>query len=208
MLRNFNFAAGLSALRAHLPVLGRGAARDSKTLLRVALGLLLVANLAAAILIFHPMGGSPQDMDEQLRSLRTQLQQRQSGLTTLRRVAAKVGKGRDEGAAFMDRYFLAERVASSAILAELNSVARESKMKVKEHTFSVEPIEGSNDLNILTINGNYEGSYGNLMEFVNLLDRSKQLIIIESLQAQPQQTAGILNLNIRLETFVREARTR
>jgi hypothetical protein len=37
-----------------------------------------------------------------------------------------------------------------------------------------------------------------------MLDKSPRFLIIESMQAQPQSNGG-LNVNIRLDTFIREA---
>ena len=200
MPKSFNFQA-LRARMPHVSVMW-----DPKLLIRAALAVLVAANLVAAILVFKPLGGSPEDMEQQVRALEAQIRQREAGLKTMRTVASKVEKGRADGNAFLGDYFLGERVAYSSVLTEINRIAKESKIKVKEHTFASEPIEGSADLNIMAINGNYEGTYADLMQFVNLLDRSKQLIIIESLQAQPQQTAGTLSIVMKLNTFVREAK--
>ena len=69
-------------------------------------------------------------------------------------------------------------------------------------TYNVDTLEQ------LTISASFEGSYANLTKFVNLLDRSQRFLIIESLQAQPQPS-GILGVNVRLDTFIRqEARSK
>ena len=200
MPRNFD----LRALAARIPA--PAFARDTRSLLRGVIGALLALNLIAAFFIVRPPGGSPQDLEQQLRSLQSQIQQKRTSLGAIRTVSSKVEKGREEGNKFMKDYFLSERVASMTILSELNTAAKESKIKVKEHTFATEPIEGSADLSMMTINGNYEAAFADLLEFVNRLDRSKQLIIIESLAAQPQATGGMLNINVKLNTFVREAK--
>jgi hypothetical protein len=181
--------------------------RDPKSVARIALGILLAANLIAAFFVFRPWGGSPEDLNQQLRALQAQVQQRRASLNLIRTVSSKVDKGRAEGTNFMQSYFLVERVASMNVLSELNTIAKDSKMKVKEHTFAFEPIEGSADLSMMTINGNYEGAFKDLLEFVNRLDRSKQLLIIDSLGAQPQATGGTLIVNMKLNAFVREAKS-
>ena len=43
-----------------------------------------------------------------------------------------------------------------------------------------------------------------LVHFINLLDKSDRLLIIESLNATPQQTGGRLNVMLKLDTFVQE----
>ena len=57
----------------------------------------------------------------------------------------------------------------------------------------------------MAITGAYEGTYSDLLHFVNEIDRTKRLLIIENLAAQPQQgTGGLLNISIRFDTFVKE----
>ncbi len=55
----------------------------------------------------------------------------------------------------------------------------------------------------MVITGNYEGTYADLVQFVNLLDRSSRFITIESLQATPQQAQGTLAVIVKLSIFVR-----
>ncbi len=199
MVRNFS----LAALRARLGWKGR---RDWKSVVRLTLGVLVALNVAAAILVYRPIGGSAEDLDRQLTSLRREIQQKEAAVARMKIVASKIEKGRQESDGFFNSYFLNERAAYLTVLEELNRIAKETKIKVKEHTFVSEPIEGSADLSMLTINGNIEGSYADLIEFVNRLDRTPHLIILESLQAQPLPAAGVLNVQVKLNAFVREAR--
>lgn len=203
MARRFN----IQALRLRLTGGGRGSQARWKTAVHAVLGGLLLLNVVAAVLVFRPLGGSPEELNVQLRLLTNQVNQRKATLARLRTVASKVEKSRAEGNAFLNGFFLSERSAYLTVLEELNRIVKDTKIKLKEHTFTSEPIEGSADLSMLTISGNLEGTYTDLLEFVNRLDRSKYLIILESLQAQPQQAAGMLNVNVKLNTFVREARS-
>lgn len=202
MPRNFN----IGALRTKLPRLKPRLGRYPNVVVRVVLGVLLAANLIAAAIVIKPWGGTPEDLERQLRALQTQVQQKRTAVATLRTVSSKVEKGRTEGDAFLKNYFLEERVTSSVLLSELTNAAKASKMKLKEHTFATEPIEGSADLSMLSINGNWEGTFADLMELIQQVDRSKRLMVMESLTAQPQQTGGILNVNLKLDLFLREAK--
>ncbi len=121
----------------------------------------------------------------------------------LQNLVNKVEKARAEGDLFMKDYFLSERSAYSTLVAELTEVAGKAKIKIKDHSFTEEPIEGAEHLKMLSISANYEGTYADLVEFVNMLDRSPRFLIIENLTATPQQSGGALNINIRLDTFMR-----
>jgi len=68
----------------------------------------------------------------------------------------------------------------------------------------VEAIEGSDTLRMMTVTAGLDGSYDNLVKFLNLLDKSSKFVIIESLGAAPQQTGNLLSITIKLDAFVRE----
>lgn len=172
--------------------------------MRTAVLVLLVLNLVAAYFVWSPPGGSPEQLEQQMIDLRAQVLQKRHVLERTRQNVGKVQTGRSDGDSFLDNYFLAERTAYSTILGELGAAAGQAKIRTKEHSFVMEPIEGSEDLAMMIITGNYEGTYADLMEFINRLDRSSRLLIVESLNATPQQGgAGVLNVNMKLDAFVR-----
>ena len=71
--------------------------------------------------------------------------------------------------------------------------------------YNEEEVEGSSELAMLSITAGYEGTYADLLHFLHELDRANRLVIIESLAASPQQGSGVLNITLRLNTFIREA---
>jgi len=178
--------------------------KDTIGIAKAALAVLLLMNLVALYFVIYTPGGSPTELDEQAASLRTQVFQRIATLKQTRVTAQKIERGRVEGDQFMGGYFMTARTASSSIVDELSKAAKEAKITAKEHSLSTEEIEGSANLRMMTITGSYEGTYADLIEFVNRLDRSPRLLIIESLNATPQQGKGTLNISVKLETFVRE----
>lgn len=179
--------------------------RSAAAVAQLALVTLLVMNLVAAWFVWRPIGGSPEELDQQMVDLRAQVIQRRVLLERTRQNVSKVEVGRTEGDSFMEHNFLGERTAYSSILGELVAAARDSKITPKEHAFAIEPIEGSENLGMMSITGNYEGTYADLLNFINRLDRSPSLLIIESLNATPQQgQSGHLNVNMKLDAFVRQ----
>jgi type IV pilus assembly protein PilO len=56
----------------------------------------------------------------------------------------------------------------------------------------------------MSITSGFEGTYANLTKFVNLLDKSPRFLIVETLQAAPQQGSNMLNISVKLDTFVRQ----
>lgn len=180
------------------------AVRNPKLAGRAIVGVLLLANVAALWQVAWPWGGSAEDLDKQLTALRSEVRQRQAELEHTHQIAGRVQIGRTEGDKFMDKYFLGRRVASSELVSELIDAAKESGIKPRDHSFAFDPVEGSDTLSMMTITGSYEGSYADLIRFVNRLDRSDRLLIIESLSAAPQQGSNVLNVSVKLEAFVHE----
>jgi len=173
---------------------------------RLILGVLLAANLGAALFLFHPWAESPEEMEARLGRLRSQIRQKEQTVERLERLADKSRKAREEGDAFMAKYFLDRRTASSTIVSELRDTAAKAGIRQQEQSFSFEPIEGSDGLYMMTISGNYEGRYEDLVKFLNLLDRSPRFLILDTLTASPERAAGTLNVNFKMHAFVMEGK--
>jgi len=114
----------------------------------------------------------------------------------------KVEGARDDGDRFMRQYFLNRHTAASAILAAIRGAASDAGLKPSTLNFQEEPIEGSANLAMATISGNYEGNYTNLVRFLNAVDRSPRFLILDTLTAAPERNAGTLNVNLRIHAFV------
>lgn len=177
---------------------------NPRSAIRLGLGVLLAANLAAGYFMLRPIGGSAQELSEQALEMHSQIRQQQGVLERTRVLASKIESGRGQGDHFMSSYFLPRRPAYSSIVAELNDLASQAKITPRDSAWALEPVEGSDTLDMLQISANFEGTYPDLIHFINLLDKSDRLLIIESLNATPQQSGGRLNVMLKLDSFVQE----
>ncbi len=182
----------------------RVALRDPRVLVRALLGALLVANLGAAVMAFKPFGGSADDLRRERGELQARLAQLQTHLAQTRKLASKVQSARAEGDNFLGRYVTDRRTMSSTIFEEMDRTAQQAGIKPRDRNVELSPIEGSDTLEMMSITAGYEGPYESLEKFVNLLDRSPRFLIIESLVAAPQQGGQMLNVTLKLDTFVKE----
>ncbi len=177
---------------------------NPRAIIRLGLGVLIAANLVAGYFVIRPIGGSPADLRQQEQEMRTQIHQQQGILDRTKTLAGKIEVGRGEGDKFMSKYFLPRRTAYSTIMSDLNDLASQSKVTAKESSNSIDEVEGSDTLQRMQVTANFEGTFENLIHFVNLLDKSTRLMIIESLNATPQQDGKRLNVMLKLDTFIRE----
>ncbi|HUE22762.1 MAG TPA: hypothetical protein VMQ86_13845 [Bryobacteraceae bacterium] len=180
--------------------------KDPRILVRAALGVLVVANIAAALMAFKPWGGSAEDLARQQIDLQQQLTAMQGRLEKSKALVSKAERARQDGDAFLAEYTTDRRITFSTILAELDRVTREAGISARPVNYELTPVEGSDTLYQMSISAAYEGNYTSLLKFVNLLDKSPRFLIIESMTAAPQQSnvADLLNVVIKLDNFVRD----
>ena len=160
--------------------------RGAAQIARIITGVLLVANLFAACLVLYPPGGSQEALEEDLVRLQRQVKQAKARMEETRQHALAVQKGRTDADQFLTQYFIPRRVAPTMLLTELRDITKRAGIQDRGNAFSIDLIEGSDTLGMLTITANFEGTYRNLLNFVREIDRSPSLLIIESLNAAPQ----------------------
>ncbi len=197
MLKNFNWAEWKSSISS----------RGASFWVRTSLAVLLLANLIMAYFVYYPVGGTSEEMAEKRQSLVTQLRSKHAGFDRSKLISTKVEKGQTDGDQFLGNYFLDRRTTYSTVVGELALMAKNSGIRAKEQAMNEEPIEGSESLSMLTITGNYEGTYPDLLKFVNQIDRYPRLLIIEQMTASPQAQTGLLSVSIKLNTFIQESGT-
>lgn len=179
--------------------------REPKFLVRAGLGLLLFANLVAATFAFHLFGDSPADLDTQLANARAGFRNAQQRLKQSQSLIGNMTTSRQQGDKFVETYMTKRRKFVSTTDSEINKLAETAGMKVGDLNYSVpDLIEGSGDLEMVTITGNFEGGYAQLVKFVNMLDRSPRFLLIDGLQVAPQPKGDVLNATVTLNTFVKD----
>ena len=192
MSRNFKSLGkwlGESGLRRHI---------------KIALGALALFDLVFYLFAIGPLSESEREKRLLVESLRRQSSEQAGRVEKLAAIVNKVETARTQGDELMEEIMLPRRTAFSAIVSEIDQASREAKVELRERGFNVEAIEGSNTLSMMTVTAGLDGSYDNLVKFLNLLDKSSKFLIIESLGAAPQQTGNLLSITIKLDAFVRE----
>lgn len=178
----------------------KGAVRTA----RIVMGVLVVLNLVAGWLVYSPPGGSAESLEQALSQLQGQVKQAKARADETKQHAAAVEKGRGDAEVFLGKYFTPRRSASTALLTELNDIAKRAGIQDRGNSFSADLIEGSERLGMVTITANFEGTYRSLLNFVREIDRSESLLIIESLNAAPQQGSNNLMVAMKMESFIQE----
>ena len=177
--------------------------KDPRVAVRIVLGVLVVANLVAALIVFRPWGGSAEDLNRQQFQLRQQLTAAEKHLGQSKMIVEKVERARKEGDQFLTKYITERRTTMSQIKEELNRIAQEAGVTPKGDSINLDPVEGSDTLWQMTVSEVYEAPYPNLAKLINMLDKSPRFLIISNMVATPKTTGNLLTVTLRLDTFVR-----
>src|SRR5579884_2339251 len=100
--------------------------KDPRVVMRAVIGVLLAANMDAAVIAFKPFGGSAEDLRRQQAQLSSQLAALQNHLNHSRELVEKIQRARTEEDKFVSQYFTDTSTTGAMILTELNQAAKEA----------------------------------------------------------------------------------
>lgn len=163
-----------------------------------------ILNLVGIYLLIAPPGGTQSELEAQSQQLRQDILAARDRSTRLKKVSGQVQTGSSEATAFEAKYILPRRTAYERLITELQRITKVSGMEARDAVYTEEPIEGTADLTMLSSSANYEGSYQDLRKFLLQLDHSPVLVMLENLQASPEQKGNRISASMRFQTIVRE----
>ncbi len=181
----------------------KGVHRGMRFWLQVVLAVLAISNAVALFLYLDPPGGSRAELMSQSQRLQTSINAAKAQAQRLRKVSTQVELGGQQATEFQSRYILPKRLAYESIIAEIQRMAQVSNLTERDGQWTEEPIEGTADLSLLTNAVNFEGSYESLMRFLYEVDRSPQMLMLDTLTATPQK-GGQITAQVRFQAVIRE----
>ena len=175
---------------------------------------LLVADVAAIAVLLSPAGRSRQAREREYGEVRAQLIEKRKEAMPARDMDKKLEIARQEISAFYDQRLPAHY---SEISQSLNKISEDTHVQVVSVKYDPKPAEIPGLILVqigITVNGNY----ANQMEFMNALERSKLLYVVNGVgfggvqtSTQGGQHAGsqvnrnpdALNVQVTLGTYMR-----
>ncbi len=184
--------------------ISRKIAANPQVYLKALAGVLAALNAVALFFYLAPPGGTREELSEQIAQVRRQIVATRGQTTRMRTTAGKVEAGGGQAESFEGQYFLPKRLAYVSVVGEIQRLAKVSGLDERDGVFTEEPIEGTADLSLLSASANFQGSYANLMRFLNETDHSPMLLMLDALTAAPQSKSGEINASMRFQAIVRE----
>ncbi len=161
-------------------------------------------NLIALYFYLSPPGGTREELELDSAQVQNEIRAAQIQSGKSRGLAAHMETASEQAAAFSAKYFLPRRTAYVTIFDEIQRMAKASGIQEKDAGWSEDPIEGTDDLTLLNITANYEGTNANLMKFLAEADHSPMLLVLDTLTASPQQKNNTIDASLRFQAIVRE----
>lgn len=172
--------------------------RDTRRKVQIAIGAMLIVDLAAAALLFSPWVGSQRSRGEQMQSLWRTLQVKTREVEPLRGLDKKVVVAQGQIDDFYKNRFPNE---DSAIADSLGKLAAANGVKIDGVKYKIED-SGPVGLRQVTISADFAGDYLHLVRLLNELERSKVFFLVDSVELGGEQ-AGLVKLQMKLETYLK-----
>lgn len=172
--------------------------RQARRRVYIILIVFLLVDIAAAIVLFTPLAGSGAARQKEFEDLRSQVQSKIRIVIPPDQVQTRVDTARGQLAGFYKERIPAD---ASAISTQLGKLATGNKVRM----LSVRYDEIDSDVPGLTrvhITANVAGDYVDAIRFINAVERSKLLFVIDNVSLGEQQ-GGNVRLAVTLETYLR-----
>jgi len=187
----------------HKP-LRAGRLRVTRRQAALALGALLAFDLLFYVFAVRPLDLRDQRKQALIANMAAQVRELSAQVEESREVVEKIEAAREQGDKLLEEIMLRRRTTFSNLLAELDRAAEQARLEARERNYNVQPVEGAEDYDMVTITANFRGEYENLVRFLNLMDRSGKFLIVGSLGAAPQSDSTALQVTMAIDTFVRD----
>jgi Tfp pilus assembly protein PilO len=172
--------------------------RQGRRRMYVLLGLLLIIDIAAVIVLLTPIAGSGAARQKEFDTIRRQLQQKMQVVIPPDQVQSRVDAARSQ----IDGFYK-DRLASgaSSLTSELGKLASSSGVRLNSARYE----QLDSDLPGLThikVDANITGDYVPIVKFINAVERDKMFFIVDGVSLGEQQ-GGTVRLAVGLETYLK-----
>lgn len=179
-------------------------ALDEHRALIVALGLALVANLLAYVLVVRPL--EAKSLGAADRAAAAANARRAAERERAQAEALVQGKATadQELASFYQKVLPADMTAARRMTyASLPALARRTGVQYEARTTNIEAVDRDGRLERMTIRMSLQGDYENLRQFIYALESAPEFVIIDAVTLMESQGSDPLSLTLDLSTYYR-----
>jgi hypothetical protein len=172
--------------------------QSSRRKLKIVIAVMIIADVAAAAVLFSPLAGSQASRRQLINQLTFDLAVKTRGVEPLRGMDKKVDVAKQQISQFYKDRF-AERDSDIAI--ELGKLAQENGVRILQARYKQEDPESSGVVPV-EIEGDFSADYLHLVRFINALERSKLFYMVDSISLVGE-TSGPVRLDVKLHSYLK-----
>jgi hypothetical protein len=175
-----------------------------KRALIIPLALGVIANLAAFVLVVHPLGvrsvGAADRADAAAQTLRAA----ERDVAAARALVAGKSRADEELATFYDRVLPSDQSAARRLTyASLPTLARRANVKFLDRRTDIEPPVKDTRLGLLKVRTQFQCDYESFRQFIFALESAPEFVIIDDVTITQNDPAKPLTLTLQLSTYYR-----
>ncbi len=180
---------------------GRNGGSAARRRVETALLLLLILNGALLFLLFRPPGRSLVERQEEFERNRARHESARQAVEQMRELQSKLQGAIQNGWQFSRQAFLARRAAFSTMLADLERLASQSRLRNAGVGYQLDDEPNPQGLVNVEITLSVEGEYPDLVQFINRLEQSELFWIVKSMNVSGS-SGRALRLDLQMETYL------
>ncbi len=157
-----------------------------------------VLDAIAVIVLLWPLMSSSTGQQKELKQLEEDVQKKVHVVIPPDQVQSRIVEARQQIESFYRDRLPAQY---STISAELGKVAADNQVTLKEANWEQKD-SGVNGLRLVTVEASLVGNYVQEVKFINALERSRLLFLVDSVTLG-EQNGGKVRLQLKLETYLK-----
>jgi Tfp pilus assembly protein PilO len=171
--------------------------------LLIGLAALLGLNAIGYLVFTLPRTLQQRNLDSRLRIAREAVERERQKQASLKARYDLVSANTRDATEFYQRRISARATALVPLLRDLEALARGRGLRVGKQSFSYEPVKGA-PLDRFQVNLPAQGTYRELVEFVNDLERSSQFVTLDEIAVRARE-GGEAEMKMVLSCYFRSA---
>lgn len=164
---------------------------------------LVVLDAALAVYVWRTAASHPQTEREAFEKLRDRRRQYGDDVRRAELIEARLPEVERECNRFFDAQFLSTSTGYSSVVEDLGSIAKQAGLPPSTIGFKQREVEKRGVVEV-EVNASVEGEYPALVRFINGLERSEHLYLLDSLSLTTGQEKRV-KLNLLMKTYFRAA---
>jgi hypothetical protein len=167
------------------------------------LGAIALVNVLFFLILYRPARNEYFGLQNSISALNTELRTRQNSVARLERVSAQLGRSEQDRRELLTNHFVTRDAGFAEIMPLLDSMVQQNGVRNSRKDYAIDEIP-QYGLYSVKIRFGVQGSYANVVNFIEDLEKSETFFITNSIDVRTAGQlgdSGAVDVTLALETF-------